>query len=242
MRDEAEIRGHRRTYVGALPGRLSSPLKRLEQAVLSYALTKLDKMTMDFRAILRLRFLRCLILSRTAHSMIITLMWTMICQIFFYPTTANTLPDIPLPLQDGMEIIRISGYTEHEKYEIAVRHLVPKQIEANGLKKGRCQFTSPAIYKIIREYTREAGVRNLERELAAVCRKIAKEQAKDRENRKKFEVRAGMIQKYLGQPKFRIGYAETTDQIGIVTGMAWTPEQEASFSALKPLPCQEGVN
>lgn len=222
VRDEAEIRGHRRTYVGALPGKIIQSIKKVGVNNPVVCLDEVDKMTMDFRGDPSSALLEVLDPEQnsTFNDHYLDVDYDLSDILFI--TTANTLPDIPLPLQDRMETIRISGYTEHEKYEIAVRHLVLKQIEANGLKKDDVQFTAPAIYKIIREYTREAGVRNLEREIASVCRKIAREQAKDRENRKKFEVRAGMIQKYLGQPKFRIGYAESTDQIGIVTGMAWT--------------------
>lgn len=222
VKDEAEIRGHRRTYVGALPGKIIQSLKKVNVNNPVICLDEVDKMTMDFRGDPSSALLEVLDPEQnsTFNDHYLDVDYDLSDILFI--TTANTLPDIPLPLQDRMEIIRIAGYTEHEKYEIAVRHLIPKQIEANGLGKEYVQFTAPAIYKIIREYTREAGVRNLEREFASICRKIAREQAKDKENKKKFEVKSGSITKYLGQPKFRIGYAESTDQIGIVTGMAWT--------------------
>jgi len=138
-------------------------------------------------------------------------------------TTANTLPDIPLPLQDRMEIIRLAGYTEYDKYHIAKDFLVPKQIKANGLKDHNVLFTKNGIKMIIQRYTREAGVRNLEREISSVCRKIAKEVVKNNGNEKKInKVTAKSIQKYLGPPAFKHGQIEDKDQVGLVTGLAWT--------------------
>lgn len=222
VKDEAEIRGHRRTYVGALPGKIIQSLKKAGVNNPVVCLDEVDKMTMDFRGDPSSALLEVLDPEQNNAFNDHYLDVDYDLSDIMFITTANTLPDIPLPLQDRMEIIRIAGYTEHEKYEIAVRHLLPKQIEANGLDKEYVQFTTPAIYKIIREFTREAGVRNMEREIASICRKIAREQAKDKNNKKKFEVKSSLIIKYLGPPKFRIGYAESTDQIGIVTGMAWT--------------------
>jgi len=137
-------------------------------------------------------------------------------------TTANTLPDIPLPLQDRMEIIRLPGYTEYEKYHIAEGFLVPKQIKNNGLEGRDVVFSKNAILTIIRRYTREAGVRNLEREIASICRKLAKEAVKDK-SKMEFRVNEKSIAKYLGPYRFRQEQVEETDQIGMVTGLAWTP-------------------
>jgi ATP-dependent Lon protease len=136
-------------------------------------------------------------------------------------TTANTLPDIPLPLQDRMEIIRLAGYTEYEKYYIAKDFLIPKQIKLNGLNNVDVQFSKNAIYGVIREYTREAGVRNLEREFSSICRKIARKVSKDKDC-KTIKVTQNSISKYLGPLKFRYGQVEEKDQIGLVTGLAWT--------------------
>jgi ATP-dependent Lon protease len=140
-------------------------------------------------------------------------------------TTANTLPDIPLPLQDRMEIIRLPGYTEYEKYHIGEGFLVPKQIKINGLDGKNILFSPNAIYTIIRKYTREAGVRNLEREIASICRKIAKEVLKNKSKGKEksaYTVSSKSVAKYLGPARFREGQIEEKDQIGLVTGLAWT--------------------
>ena len=138
-----------------------------------------------------------------------------------FVTTANTLPDIPLPLQDRMEIIRLPGYTEHEKYNIAVEFLVPKQVKANGLKTEQISFSKSALYTIINRYTREAGVRNLEREISAVCRKVARQVVKD-ETLKNVQVTEKSITKYLGPPRFKKTEIEDKNQVGMVTGLAWT--------------------
>ena len=138
-------------------------------------------------------------------------------------TTANTLPDIPLPLQDRMEIIRLPGYTEYEKLHIATGFLVPKQIKTNGLEGQNVRFSDMAIYTIIRKYTREAGVRNLEREIASICRKIAKEVLKNKNKGKAaFNVGASSVASHLGPPRFRESQIEEKDAIGLVTGLAWT--------------------
>ncbi|MGD9009204.1 MAG: magnesium chelatase domain-containing protein, partial [Desulfobacteraceae bacterium] len=136
-------------------------------------------------------------------------------------TTANTLPDIPLPLQDRMEIIRLPGYTEHEKYNIAKEFLIPKQIKLNGLTEDQISISKKAVYTIISRYTREAGVRNLEREISAICRKVARKIVKDDEQ-DLIRVGHSTIAKYLGPPRFRSTEIEDEDQVGMVTGMAWT--------------------
>jgi ATP-dependent Lon protease len=141
----------------------------------------------------------------------------------FFITTANTLPTIPLPLQDRMEIIRLAGYTEYEKYRIAKEFLISKQLKMNGLEDKDIRFSKNAVMTIIQNYTREAGVRNLERELASVCRKIAREVVRNKEEvNKPYSVTGKSMGKYLGPPMFRHGQIEEKDQIGIVTGLAWT--------------------
>jgi ATP-dependent Lon protease len=140
----------------------------------------------------------------------------------FFITTANTLHSIPVPLQDRMEIIQISGYTEEEKQKIAEGFLIPKQLEANGFKPGDISLTEGAILEIIRRYTREAGVRNLERSLASVCRKVARDRLKKDQRNKKYRISAQSVLKYLGTPRFRYGLAEKKDAVGLTTGLAWT--------------------
>jgi len=221
VRDEAEIRGHRRTYIGAMPGKIIQSLKKAGVNNPVFCLDEVDKMSMDFRGDPSAALLEVLDpeqnFSFNDHYLDVDYD---LSDILFI-TTANTLPEIPLPLQDRMEIIRLSGYTDYEKYNIAKGFLVPKQIEANGLADKNVQYNKNAIYSIIHRYTREAGVRNLEREISSICRKIAREVVKNNDDREhKITVRS--VQKYLGPYRFREGQIEETDQIGIVTGLAWT--------------------
>ena len=221
VRDEAEIRGHRRTYIGAMPGKIIQSLKKAGVNNPVFCLDEVDKMSMDFRGDPSAALLEVLDpeqnFSFNDHYLDVDYD---LSDILFI-TTANTLPEIPLPLQDRMEIIRLSGYTDYEKYNIAKGFLVPKQIEANGLVDKNVQYNKNAIYSIIHRYTREAGVRNLEREISSICRKIAREVVKNNDDREhKITVRS--VQKYLGPYRFREGQIEETDQIGIVTGLAWT--------------------
>ncbi len=221
VRDEAEIRGHRRTYIGAMPGKIIQSLKKVGVNNPVFCLDEVDKMSMDFRGDPSAALLEVLDpeqnFSFNDHYLDVDYDLTDILFI----TTANTLPDIPLPLQDRMEIIRLPGYTEYEKLNIAKGFLIPKQIAVNGLEGKKIQFSKQAVSMIINRYTREAGVRNLEREIASVCRKIAREIMK---NGKKGEIRisAGSIQKHLGPPRFRENQIEDHDQVGMVTGLAWT--------------------
>ncbi len=221
VRDEAEIRGHRRTYIGAMPGKIIQSLKKSGVNNPVFCLDEVDKMSMDFRGDPSAALLEVLDpeqnFSFNDHYLDVDYD---LSDIMFI-TTANTLPDIPLPLQDRMEVIQLPGYTEHEKYNIAKGFLVPKQIKANGLKEGRVTFSKTSVITIIQKYTRESGVRNLEREIASVCRKIARGVVKKKDDRL-IRISAKSIQKYLGPPRFRVGEIEQTDQVGLVTGLAWT--------------------
>jgi ATP-dependent Lon protease len=221
VRDEAEIRGHRRTYIGAMPGKIIQSLKKIGANNPVFCLDEVDKMSMDFRGDPSAALLEVLDPEQnySFNDHYLDLDYDL-SEILFI-TTANTLPDIPLPLQDRMEIIQLPGYTEHEKYNIAQDFLIPKQIRMNGLEGYDVQFSKNTIYEIIQKFTREAGVRNLEREIAAICRKIAREALKNGQE-KTYRVSQSAVQKYLGPPRFRHGQIEARDQIGIVTGLAWT--------------------
>jgi len=221
VRDEAEIRGHRRTYIGAMPGKIIQSIRKIGVNNPVFCLDEVDKMSMDFRGDPSAALLEVLDpeqnFSFNDHYLDVDYDLTDILFI----TTANTLPDIPLPLQDRMEIIRLPGYTEYEKLHIAMGFLIPKQVVTNGLEGRKISFSKQAISMIINRYTGEAGVRNLEREIASICRKIAREVM---QNKKKetIHVSAGSVQKYLGPPRFRDSQIEPEDQVGMVTGLAWT--------------------
>ncbi len=221
VRDEAEIRGHRRTYIGALPGKIIQSLKKAGVNNPVFCLDEVDKMSMDFRGDPSAALLEVLDPEQnfSFNDHYLDLDYDLSDILFI--TTANTLPDIPLPLQDRMEIIRLPGYTEYEKYNIAEGFLVPKQIKNNGLAEKNVSFSKNAILTIIRRYTREAGVRNLEREISSVCRKLAREALKERD-KTEFKVNEKSIAKYLGPFRFRQEQVEENDQVGMVTGLAWT--------------------
>ena len=221
VRDEAEIRGHRRTYIGALPGKIIQSLKKAGVNNPVFCLDEVDKMSMDFRGDPSAALLEVLDPEQnfSFNDHYLDLDYDLSDILFI--TTANTLPDIPLPLQDRMEIIRLPGYTEYEKYNIAEGFLVPKQIKNNGLAEKNVSFSKNAILTIIRRYTREAGVRNLEREISSVCRKLAREALKERD-KTEFKVNEKSIAKYLGPFRFRQEQVEEKDQVGMVTGLAWT--------------------
>ena len=222
VRDEAEIRGHRRTYIGALPGKVIQSLKKAGSGNPVFLLDEIDKMSMDFRGDPSAALLEVLDPEQN-HSFndhYLDLDYDLSRVMFV--CTANVLSQIPRPLQDRMEIIQIPGYVESEKLRIARDFLAKKQTEANGLKPGQLEFTDAAILEVIRYYTREAGVRSLEREMASICRKVAREVAKAGEKFKPVRLSPASVRKYLGVPRYRFGQAEEEDRVGVCTGLAYT--------------------
>ncbi|HEY0840397.1 MAG TPA: endopeptidase La, partial [Vulgatibacter sp.] len=221
VRDEAEIRGHRRTYIGAMPGKLIQSLKKAGSGNPVFLLDEIDKMSTDFRGDPSAALLEVLDPEQNAtfNDHYLDLDYDL-SKIMFI-CTANTLYGIPGPLMDRMEIIRLAGYTDREKLSIAERYLVPKAKEQNGLEDVEVKFTSKALLMVIHRYTREAGVRKLEQEINAICRKIARKVLKKGKDAR-FVVTSKNVPRYLGQPRFKYGTAETHDQVGLVTGLAWT--------------------
>ncbi|MEP0821848.1 MAG: endopeptidase La [Ignavibacterium sp.] len=227
VRDEAEIRGHRRTYIGSMPGKIVQSMKRAGVINPVMLLDEIDKMSMDFRGDPSAAMLEVLDPEQnsTFNDHYLEVDYDLSKVMFI--TTANVRYNIPLPLQDRMEIIELPGYLDHDKLEIAKRHIVPKQLKAHGLEAASVKVADSAIRKVINEYTREAGVRNLEREIASICRKVAKEivlskNGSSRRSRGGVEVTADKIEAYLGVPKFRKRAAERERRVGSVTGLAWT--------------------
>jgi ATP-dependent Lon protease len=220
VRDEAEIRGHRRTYIGALPGKIIQNLAKVGTRNPLFLLDEVDKMSMDFRGDPASAMLEVLDpeQNNTFNDHYLEVDYDL-SEVMFV-CTANSL-NIPAALLDRMEVIRLSGYTEDEKVNIATRYLVTKQIKANGLKEEEIVISEEVLRDIVRYYTREAGVRNLERECAKICRKVVKEILL-KPSKKKVVVKSRDLEKYLGVKRFRYGRAEEYDAIGQVTGLAWT--------------------
>jgi ATP-dependent Lon protease len=219
VRDEAEIRGHRRTYIGSMPGKVIQSMKKAKKSNPLFLLDEIDKMGMDFRGDPSAALLEVLDPEQNATFMDHYLEVEYDLSNVMFVTTSNTL-NIPPALLDRMEIIRIAGYTEDEKAEIAKRHLMPKSMEHHGLDKKEFEVTDEAIREIIRRYTREAGVRSLEREINTLARKAVKDLMIKKA--KKIKVTPEVVNEYLGVQKFRYGEAEREDQVGVVTGLAWT--------------------
>jgi len=221
VRDEAEIRGHRRTYIGALPGKIVQSMKKAGSSNPVFLMDEIDKMSTDFRGDPSSALLEVLDPEQNTsfNDHYLDLDYDLSKVMFI--TTANTLDRIPRPLQDRMEIIRIAGYTELEKLAIAKKYLLGKQKEANGLTPENVTFTDNALLGVIRHYTKEAGVRNLEREIASICRKVAVEVVKKDRNAH-MQVGTKSLHKYLGPVKYRYGKVEAETKIGVTTGLAWT--------------------
>ncbi|MFN3322307.1 MAG: endopeptidase La [Bryobacteraceae bacterium] len=227
VRDEAEIRGHRRTYIGALPGQILQMMKKAGTRNPVFMLDEIDKMSMDFRGDPSAALLE--VLDPEQNFMFMDHYLDVeydLSQVFFI-ATANVLHTIPPALQDRMEVIRLSGYTELEKLEIAKRFLVPKQTKETGLKENNIEFTEPGLLTLIQSYTREAGVRNLEREIGNVCRKVARQvvnaqTSADKKTLPKSVIKDANLPEFLGPPKFRDLQAEKKNEVGVAVGLAWT--------------------
>ena len=220
VRDEAEIRGHRKTYVGAMPGRIANGIRTAGVKNPVMLLDEIDKVSTDYKGDTFSALLEVLDSEQNSRFRDHYLEVPLDLSEVMFVTTANTLQTIPRPLLDRMEIIEISSYTENEKLHIAVEHLIPKQLERNGLAKEQLTFSRHAIWKMARNYTKEAGVRQLEREIGNVCRKAAKEILTT--DRKKIAVTDRNIHKFLGKEKYTYQMANAAPEVGIVRGLAWT--------------------
>jgi ATP-dependent Lon protease len=225
VRDEAEIRGHRRTYIGALPGQIIQMMKKAGTKNPVFLMDEVDKMSMDFRGDPSAALMEVLDPEHNKNFVDHYLDSEFDLSNVMFICTGNVLHTIPRPLQDRMEVIHISGYTELEKLNIAQQYLVSKQVKQQGLKPKFIEFTDEGIYEIIRSYTRESGVRNLEREIASVCRKIARKVVTARSNKEHFGqtvINAEQVQELLGVQKFRKQLAAKSNEVGLATGLAWT--------------------
>lgn len=241
VRDEAEIRGHRRTYVGAMPGKIIQSLRKLEKGNALLLLDEIDKMSMDFRGDPSSALLEVLDPEQNSTFQDHYLEVDYDLSPVMFVTTANSLHPIPRPLLDRMEIIQLEGYIESEKFNIAKNYLVPKQIDMHGLTDHKVTMSDAAIYEVIRSYTKEAGVRNLERNMATLCRKMAKDivkqemitaekggkaapkvKGKKPANNKGYVINPKKVHDYLGAPKYKFGKIEGGNEIGLTNGLAWT--------------------
>ncbi len=222
VRDEAEIRGHRRTYIGAMPGTIVRALRDAGSQNPVFMIDEIDKMGADYRGDPASAMLEVLDPEQnsTFRDHYLDVPYDLSRVMFI--TTANTLDTIPGPLRDRMEIIQLAGYTEEEKLQIAKRYLVPRQIERNGLKRSQVGFTDAGLKVIVGEYTREAGVRNLEREIGSVCRKVARRVAEGTLKRR-LSATAPRVRELLGRPRFPADVKRRTSEPGVATGLAWTP-------------------
>ena len=232
VRDEAEIRGHRRTYIGSMPGRIIQSIRRAETKNSVFLLDEVDKMSVDFRGDPSAALLEVLDPEQnsTFNDHYLEVDFDLSETMFI--TTANVMQSIPPPLLDRMEVIRLPGYLEHEKLKIAQKFLIPKQLKEHGIKKKQLRFTDGALRRIIRSYTAEAGVRNLQREIAAICRKVARKlvEGQKAEGKKSetlgknasFIIHTRDVETYLGLPKMEEKQKAAEDQIGVATGLAWT--------------------
>lgn len=220
VRDEAEIRGHRKTYVGAMPGRIANAVKTAGVKNPVLLLDEIDKVSTDYKGDTFSALLEVLDSEQNYKFRDHYLEVPLDLSEVLFITTANTLQTIPRPLLDRMEIIEVSSYTENEKLHIAQEHLIPKQLEKNGLREDQLKFSKQAIWKMARNYTKEAGVRQLEREIGNICRKAAKEILTTK--KKSIAVTERNIEKYLGKEKYTYQMANKTDEVGIVRGLAWT--------------------
>lgn len=219
VRDEAEIRGHRRTYIGSMPGKILQGMKKAKSVNPLFLLDEIDKLGADWRGDPSSALLEVLDpeQNNTFNDHYLEMDYDLSNVLFI--TTANTL-NLPQPLLDRMEVIRISGYTESEKVQIAIRHLIPKQMRSHGLKKTEFSITDAAIRDVIRTYTQEAGVRNLEREIANLCRKAVRYLATPKN--KSLKITTKNLSKFAGIPRYRFGIAFLEDTVGVTTGLAWT--------------------
>ncbi len=222
VRDEAEIRGHRRTYIGALPGQIIQMMKKAESRNPVFVLDEVDKMSMDFRGDPSAALLE--VLDPEQNHMFVDhyLDTEFDLSSVMFIATGNVLHSIPRPLQDRMEVIHLSGYTELEKLNIAKQFLVTKQLEAQGVTANNLTFTDDAIYEVIRSYSRESGVRQLEREIANICRKVARKIVTTEAQNFQELIDAQQVREYLGIPKFRPQLANRESEVGLATGLAWT--------------------
>ena len=220
VRDEAEIRGHRRTYVGAMPGRIAAGMKQAGVKNPLMLLDEIDKVSSDYKGDTSSALLEVLDSEQNSRFQDHYVELPMDLSEVLFIATANDVQTIPRPLLDRMELIEVSSYTENEKVHIAREHLIGKQMEKNGLKEGQLTISPKALEHLIHSYTREAGVRQLERKLGEVCRKAAREILE--QSRESVRLTENNLEKYLGKPRYSYDMANETDEVGIVRGLAWT--------------------